>query len=198
VIFDCDGVLVDSEYASATAWQAALARFDYHIEPSTFDGFVGTTDRALAVAFAAQTGAEPGDILKAAEEEMTRAAARGLKAFPDAVALIERLTVPIGVASNSDRWRLEVVLASAGVRDLFEVTVAGDEVPNPKPGPDIYLRAAALLETEPADCLVIEDSPTGVSAARAAGMRVVVVRRGYFDDDILIEADEIVDSLDQL
>ena len=198
MIFDCDGVLVDSEYASAIAWQAALARFDYHIDGSTFEGFVGKTDRAMAATFAAQTGAKPVDILKAAEEEMRRAAARGLKPFPDAVALIERLTVPIGVASNSDRWRLEVVLASAGVRDLFEVTVAGDEVPNPKPAPDIYLRAAALLETDPADCLVIEDSPTGVSAARTAGMRVVVVRRGYFDDDILIEADEIVDSLDQL
>ena len=198
MIFDCDGVLVDSEWASATAWQAALARFDHHIDGRTFEGFVGTTDRALATAFAAQTGAEPGDVLQAAEEEMRRAAARGLKPFPDAMALIERLTVPIGVASNSDRWRLEVVLSSAGVRDLFEVTVAGDEVANPKPAPDIYLRAAALLGRDPADCLVIEDSPTGVSAARAAGMSVVVVRRGYFDDDVLIGADQIVDSLDQL
>ncbi len=198
MIFDCDGVLVDSEWASAIAWQAALARFDHHIDGRTFDGFVGTTDRALAMAFAAQTGAEPEDILKVAEEEMRRAAARGLKPFPDAVALLDRLNVPIGVASNSDRWRLEVVLSSAGVRHLFEVTVAGDEVANPKPAPDIYLQAAALLETDPADCVVIEDSPTGVSAARAAGMTVVVVRRGHFDDDVLIEADQIVDSLDEM
>lgn len=198
MIFDCDGVLVDSEWASAIAWQAALARFDHHIDGRTFDGFVGTTDRALAMAFAAQTGAEPEDILKAAEEEMRRAAGRGLKPFPDAVTLIDRLNVPIGVASNSDRWRLEVVLSSAGVRDLFDVTVAGDEVASPKPAPDIYLRAAALLATDPADCVVIEDSPTGVSAARAAGMTVVVVRRGYFDDDVLIEADQIVDSLDEM
>jgi HAD superfamily hydrolase (TIGR01509 family) len=198
VIFDCDGVLVDSEWASAIAWQAALARFDHHIDGRTFEGFVGTTDRALAMAFAAQIGAEPEDILAAAEEEMRRVAAQGLEPFPDAVALIDRLSVPIGVASNSDRWRLEVVLSSAGVRDLFEVTVAGDEVADPKPAPDIYLRAAALLETDPAECVVIEDSPTGVSAARAAGMQVVVVRRGYFDDDVLIEADQIVDSLDEL
>ena len=198
MIFDCDGVLVDSEWASATAWQAALARFNHQTDGGTLEGFVGTTDRALAVAFAAHIGAEPGDILKAAEEEMRSAAARGLDPFPDAVALIDRLAVPIGVASNSDRWRLEVVLSSAGVRHLFAVTVAGDEVANPKPAPDIYLRAAALLETDPADCVVIEDSPTGVRAARAAGMTVVVVRRGYFDDEVLIEADQIVDSLDDL
>lgn len=198
MIFDCDGVLVDSEWASASAWQAALARFDHHIDGRTFEGFVGTTDRAMAMTFAAQIGAEPEDILRAAEEEMRRAAARGLEPFPDAVALIDRLSVPIGVASNSDRWRLETVLSSAGVRGLFEVTVAGDEVANPKPAPDIYLRAAVLLEADPVDCLVIEDSPTGVTAARAAGMPVVVVRRGYFEDDVLIEADQIVDSLDEL
>ncbi len=198
MIFDCDGVLVDSEWASATAWQAALARFDYHIDGATFDGFVGTTDRALAIAFAAQAGVGPEEILKVAEEEMRQVAARGLEPFPDAIALIDRLKVPMGVASNSDRWRLEVVLSSAGVRRLFEVTVAGDEVANPKPAPDIYLRAAALLETDPSDCVVIEDSPTGVSAARAAGMTVVVVRRGHFDDDVLSEADQIVDSLDEL
>jgi HAD superfamily hydrolase (TIGR01509 family) len=198
VIFDCDGVLVDSESASAAAWQAALARFDYQIDAETFAGFVGTTDRALAEAFAAHVGAEMDEVLAAAEEEMRLIAGRGLNAFPDALALVERLTVPIGVASNSDRWRLEVVLAAAGVRHLFEVTVAGDEVVEPKPAPDIYLRAATLLGISPGDCVVIEDSPTGVVAARSAGMTVVVVRRGHFTDEVLMSADRIVDSLDAI
>lgn len=198
MIFDCDGVLVDSESASAAAWQAALARFGYHINAETFEGFVGTTDRSLAISFAAEVGAEVDDVLNAAEEEMRLVAGGGLDPFPDAVALVERLDVPIGVASNSDRWRLEVVLSSAGVRHLFDVTVAGDEVGEPKPAPDIYLRAAALLGMDPVDCVVIEDSPTGVIAARAAGMTVVVVRRGHFADDFLIGADRIVDSLDEV
>jgi HAD superfamily hydrolase (TIGR01509 family) len=197
VIFDCDGVLVDSEWASAEAWRAALARFDHHIDEGTFGGFVGTTDRALAVAFAARVGAGLDQVLAAAEEEMRRIAAGGLNAFPDAVALIERLTVPTAVASNSDRWRLDAVLSSAGLRHLFEVTVAGDEVPEPKPAPDMYLRAAEILRVDPADCVVIEDSPTGVAAARAAGMKVVAVRRGHFADARLIEADQIVDTLDE-
>ncbi len=198
MIFDCDGVLVDSEWASAAAWQAALTRFDYHIDEATFAGFVGTTDRALALAFAARVGAEPEDVLGAAEEEMRRIASRGLDAFPDAVVLIERLTIPIGVASNSDRWRLDVVLTSAGLRHLFEVTVAGDEVDEPKPAPDIYLRVAELLGMAPSDCMVIEDSPTGVAAARAAGMEVVAVRRGHFANESLIEADRMVDRLDEI
>ncbi len=143
-------------------------------------------------------GRNVDDVLSVAEEEMRHVAAQGLAAFPDAVALIERLTVPIAVASNSDRWRLEVVLSAAGVRHLFEVSVAGDEVDEPKPAPDIYLRAAELLTVEPADCLVIEDSPTGVAAARAAGMKVVVVRRGHFGNELFIDADLIVDSLDEI
>ena len=197
MIFDCDGVLVDSESASAAAWHAALARFGYHIDADTFAGFVGTTDRALAVAFGARVGAGVDEVLSAAEEEMRLIAGQGLGAFPDAVALVERLAVPIGVASNSDRWRLEVVLSSAGVRHLFDVTVAGDEVAEPKPAPDVYLRVAELLGMSPSDCIVIEDSPTGVVAARAAGMSVVVVRRGHFADEVLVAADRIVDSLDE-
>jgi len=125
-------------------------------------------------------------------------AGRGLASFPDAIRLIERLAVPIGVASNSDRWRLELVLSSAGIRELFDVTVAGDEVTEPKPAPDIYLRVSELLGVSPGDCVVIEDSPTGVVAARAAGMKVVVVRRGHFADEVLIAADRIVDSLDEV
>jgi HAD superfamily hydrolase (TIGR01509 family) len=197
VIFDCDGVLVDSESASAAAWRAALARFGYYIDAVTFAGFVGTTDRALAVAFAAHVGAGVDEVLSAAEEEMRLIAGQGLNAFADAVALVERLAVPIGVASNSDRWRLEVVLSAAGVRSLFDVTVAGDEVAEPKPAPDVYLRVATLLGINPGDCVVIEDSPTGVVAARAAGMSVVVVRRGHFADELLVAADRIVDSLDE-
>ena len=197
MIFDCDGVLVDSEAASASAWQAALARFGFHIDAETFAAFVGTTDRSLAISFAAQIGARVDEVLEAAEEEMRLITGRGLDSFPDAVALVERLTVPVAVASNSDRWRLEEVLSSAKVRRLFGVTVAADEVALPKPAPDIYLRAAVLLEKDPSDCLVIEDSPTGITAAKSAGMTVVAVRRGHFGDNLLIEADRIVDSLDE-
>ena len=126
-----------------------------------------------------RVGEEPTTVLKAAEREMRRQAASGLVVFPDALSVLDRLTIPAAVASNSDRWRLEVVLNAAGIRDRFEVSVAGDEVPSPKPAPDIYLRAAALLNVDVGDCLVIEDSPTGLTAARAAGMKVVAVRRGY-------------------
>jgi len=196
VIFDLDGVLVDSEWASSEAWRTALAGFGFRIDEANVESFVGTTDRALADFFSVHVGEEPSTVLKAAEREMRRKATGGLVAYPDALSVLDRLVIPSAVASNSDRWRLELVLIAAGIRDRFEVSVAGDEVPFPKPAPDIYLRGAALLDVDAGDCLVIEDSPTGLTAARAAGMKVVAVRRGYFEDEELSLADEIVDSVD--
>lgn len=195
VIFDLDGVLVDSEWASAEAWQSTLSGFGYRADDTTFEGFVGTTDRSLAEFFSVRVERDAAVILATVEEEMRRMASGGLEAFPDALALLDDLLVPTAVASNSDRWRLEVVLSAAGIRDRFEISVAGDEVLFPKPAPDIYLRAAELLSVLPSDCVVIEDSPTGITAARAAGMKVVAVRRGHFPRDRLAKADMVVDSL---
>jgi HAD superfamily hydrolase (TIGR01509 family) len=81
--------------------------------------------------------------------------------------------VPMGVASNAEAANLDFVLSLAGVRDCFSVLVSGHDVQRPKPYPDIYLKAASLLGLPASDCIVFEDSETGVAAARAAGMRVV-------------------------
>jgi beta-phosphoglucomutase-like phosphatase (HAD superfamily) len=76
--------------------------------------------------------------------------------------------------------------------------VGGDEVSQPKPAPDVYLRAAELLAVNPGACLVIEDSPTGIAAAREAGMGVIAVDRGHFLREWLGEADQVVGSLDEV
>jgi HAD superfamily hydrolase (TIGR01509 family) len=81
--------------------------------------------------------------------------------------------IPMGVASNAESANVEFVLSLAGVRDCFSVLVNGHDVQRPKPWPDIYLKAASLLGLPASDCIVFEDSETGVAAARAAGMRVV-------------------------
>ncbi|NIP80177.1 MAG: HAD-IA family hydrolase, partial [Gemmatimonadetes bacterium] len=97
--------------------------------------------------------------------------ATGLEAYEDARLLLESVLAegrPVGVGSNSARWRLDAVLTAAGVRDRFRASVAGDEVANPKPAPDVYARVVASLGVAPAACVVIEDSPTGIAAAAAA------------------------------
>lgn len=198
VIFDCDGVLADSEWASALAWQRTLESYGYHLSAQEFAGFIGTTDRDLAEAFGPRLAIEPEIILRYANNQLRLILAGGLEAFADAVGLLERLEVPVAVASNSDRWRLDAVLSAAGLAGRFQVSVGANEVRHPKPAPDVYLRAAELLAVKPDRCLVIEDSPTGIAAAREAGMGVIAVDRGHFPRGLLEPADQIIGSLDEV
>jgi HAD superfamily hydrolase (TIGR01509 family) len=98
-------------------------------------------------------------------------------AFPGAAELVRetRALYPVAVASNTPGRLLRGALACAGMASLFEVVVAADEVAEPKPSPDVYLRACDLLGAEPTRSIALEDSPTGVAAARAAGMFVIGV-----------------------
>jgi|SRR5271157_6330884 len=92
--------------------------------------------------------------------------------------------VPMAVASDAEPANVALILDSGGLRRYFPVVLDGGQVRNPKPHPEIYLRAADLLETRPADCIVFEDSHSGVAAARAAGMRVIGIctTYGYLPD----------------
>jgi HAD superfamily hydrolase (TIGR01509 family) len=98
----------------------------------------------------------------------------GLRAF-----LERHRDLPMGVGSNAEPENVAFVLDETGLRPYFRVVVNGHQVRNPKPHPEIYLRVAELLEAEPADCIVFEDSPSGVAAAVAAGMRVIGLRTTY-------------------
>ena len=81
--------------------------------------------------------------------------------------------IPMAVATNAERANVDFVLDTAGIRDAFRAVVSGHDVERPKPFPDIYLKAAELLDVTPSDCIVFEDSRTGVDSAHAAGMKVV-------------------------
>jgi HAD superfamily hydrolase (TIGR01509 family) len=198
VVFDCDGVIVDSEPLSERAWRAALGEHGVDMG-NDFARWVGTTDDAIAVRFSLAAGVaptrladraaallvqflrqEPVPVFEDAVDALTRAGAAGLR---------------LAVATNSERWRLEALLRSARLESHFAYAVTADDVRSPKPEPDIYLLAASLLGVDPSRCLVIEDSPTGVAAARAAGMRVVAVDRGVFDPALLAPATRIVATI---
>jgi HAD superfamily hydrolase (TIGR01509 family) len=101
----------------------------------------------------------------------------GATPLPGAAELVADLrgTRPVGVASNSPRQLVEAALRAAGLADTFDAVLTGDDVERPKPAPDIYLRACELLGARPSDSIALEDSPTGVTAGRAAGLFVIGV-----------------------
>ncbi|HVV44949.1 MAG TPA: HAD-IA family hydrolase, partial [Bryobacteraceae bacterium] len=108
--------------------------------------------------------------------DIERALVPGLRQF-----LERHRDLPMGLATNAEPANVDFLLDQARLRPYFRVVVNGHQVQLPKPHPEIYLRAAALLKTEPAHCIVFEDSESGVAAARAAGMRIVLLRTTHGD-----------------
>ena len=197
-VFDNDGLLLDTE----EAWTRAEVRlFAGHGSVFTMEhkrDLIGSSHTVAATKLEAMLGL-PGQG-EALRDELVvlvheEAAAEPILPRPGAVDLLDALGeagVPIGLASNSLRPFVDLVLASAGVADRFQVVVSGDEVARPKPAPDLYLAACSRLGVDPSVAVALEDSPTGVAAARAAGMRVIGVP---YLDGIVLDADVVAASL---
>ncbi len=200
VVFDCDGVLVDSEKLGWDALQVVLRRYgEVTITDDDRAALAGATYQDDYAHFAERLNLPPADELW---DELTSVMfemfdAR-LQSFEDAIDTLEVLKgrgVAMAVASNSPRDRLGKSLSATGLEGFFVASVSGDEVAAAKPAPDIYLRAAELLGVPPARCIAVEDTPTGVAAAKAAGMTVVAVERGEHSPEELSAADAVVPRL---
>ncbi len=179
VVFDCDGLLMDTEPIWTVAEAAVFASRGLVYGPAEKARFIGKSVPAT-VAMMAEVFGEAGnedeiqaEVLRTFAEVVLREA----EPMPGALELVGVLRdrIPIAVASNSPRAVLDVTLTRAGLTDAFGAVVAADEVPVPKPGPDLYLCACALLGVPAEDSVAFEDTTTGVAAARAAGMTVVAV-----------------------
>lgn len=181
VVFDCDGVLVDSEPLAAEAWRRVLARHDYTLTDEDVEYCRGLTvaDMYPYLAVRADLPAFE-ELLADVDAVRTPLYEEYLEAFPDAVATVRALAldgVPLAVASSSRRRLLIAKLERFDLLRYFAAIVGGDEVERGKPAPDVFLAAAERLGVAPQHCLVVEDAATGAEAAVAAGMRVVIVHR---------------------
>jgi beta-phosphoglucomutase-like phosphatase (HAD superfamily) len=183
VVFDCDGVLVDSEPHSWAAWRTVAARHGHALTDEDVAACTGLSyadTHAHLTSLVGGTLPGPDALLPEVLEALQASYATGLHRFGDAVGAAAELAfegVPLAVASSSVRPRLDLTLEAADLRRYFDVTVAGDEVAAGKPAPDVYLRAAELLGARPRNCVAVEDSGPGAAAALAAGMRVIGVAR---------------------
>jgi HAD superfamily hydrolase (TIGR01509 family) len=175
VIFDCDGVLVDSEPIANRVLAEQLRRIGVSIpESEVMRRFVGKTrGQCLALAAEIRGRALPGRFgadWDAALFEALRNEAKPVDGVDD---VLRGLAIPYCAASNGMPDRIRVTLDAAGLLTWFEGRVfTSADVARPKPAPDLFLHAAKSMNVAPSDCVVVEDTVTGVRAARAAGMRV--------------------------
>lgn len=184
IVFDLDGVLVDSEQVWDEVRRALVAERGGRWTDGATRAMQGMSTPEWSAYLAGELGArgtaaELATAVVAAMADRYRAAVPLLPGAVDAVvALAARW--PLAVASSSPPELIRAVLAAAGVADRFRVTVSSEEVPRGKPAPDVYLAAAERLGVEPARCLAIEDSSNGLRSAAAAGMTVVAVPNPHF------------------
>jgi HAD superfamily hydrolase (TIGR01509 family) len=198
IVFDNDGLLLDTEEAWTRAETALFTRYGATFDDTHKRDLIGSS-HSFAAGRLEEILAQPGrgfELMAELHALVMVEAEHDVQPRPGAVALVDGLLaadIPIAVASNSPRAFLDLVLRTSGMAGRFAITVSGDEVRNPKPAPDIYLEACRRLGADPARSVGIEDSPTGARAAKAAGLTVIGVP--YLADMAIPAADVTTLSL---
>jgi HAD superfamily hydrolase (TIGR01509 family) len=200
VLFDMDGVLVDSEHFICKAAVMMFRELGIDVSPQDFQPFVGMGENRYLGGVAEQRGIKMDiEQVKARTYEIYENIVRGkLSPLPGAHEFISKCRnkgLKLALATSADSIKMEVNLKEIGLsRDSFQTIITGLDVKKKKPFPDIYLKAAKRLGVKPGDCLVVEDAVSGIEAAKAAGCRCLAVTSS-FDAAALKEADWICDSL---
>lgn len=191
IIFDCDGVLVDSEVIAIEVERTLLAEHGLHYEIAEFVArFMGMSDKAFYAALSddsrTRLGRELPDDFRARIDAGKRALnEQKLAAIAGIEGAAAKLRLPKAVASSSESHHLDYKLRKTGLLDIFAPHIySADHVTHAKPAPDLFLYAANALGITPSGCLVIEDSANGVKAGLAAGMRVWGFAGGGHMDDV--------------
>ena len=202
VIFDVDGTLLDTERIYMQAWKDAAAELGYEItdellrktraidvkeaarifETEIGNGFSYQKTRAVRVRIAEEIIRRESPILKPGVTEL--------------LAFLQKKGIRLSVASSTNLKGTKAHLSESGILDVFEVVVSGDMVSRGKPNPDIFLKAAELLGLAPRECVVVEDSPAGIRAAHAAGMKAVLVPdQAAITREVIDMSDMVLESL---
>jgi HAD superfamily hydrolase (TIGR01509 family) len=204
VVFDLDGVLVDSEHVWDEVREAlAHERGGRWHEQAQADMMgMSSTEWSRYMHDVIGLAETPEEISAEVVRRMEQRYAERLPLVEGAVEAVQRVasSFRLGLASSSNRPLIDVVLERAGIAQFFEATVSSEEVARGKPAPDVFLEAARRLGVAPERCAAVEDSANGIRAARAAGMRVVAIpnRRYPPPADALALADVVLESLAEL
>jgi HAD superfamily hydrolase (TIGR01509 family) len=196
VLFDNDGLLLNTELLWTRAETTLFARHGMTFTMDHKREMIGTSMRESELIIERQLGlsGHGAELMADLHELVMEEARQGVEPMPGAVDLLDALAGrAIGVASNSPRGFVERTLEAAGLRDRFGCVLSADDVARPKPAPDLYVELARALGADPAACVALEDSATGVAAARAAGAFVIGVPS--LDGVVLDEADLVAPSL---
>lgn len=204
VVFDLDGVIIDSEGVWEEVRRAYVAKHGKQFLPDSQQRMMGmnTGEWSRHLSEDVGVGVPPEQVAVEVLGEMATRYRTALPLIPGSVEAVRRLgaRLTLALASSSARILIDQVLATAGLADAFRVTLSTEEVPRGKPAPDVYLAAADRLGLPPEVCAAVEDSSNGLRSAAAAGMAVIAVPHGVYPPapDALAAAVLVVGSVDEL
>jgi len=190
VVFDMDGLILDTEPIYKRAWQSAAAELGYDLDDAFYARFVGRPnddcERLLLERFGA---AFPLDRFRARWRDLwdADAASNGIQSKPGLLGLLtmlDSLSLPFAIATSSEAGETDFCLRAAGLDRRFPVRVTRDQIAHGKPAPDIYLEAARRLHVPPEQCVALEDSEAGILSASRAGMVALLIPDGVPPSDI--------------
>ncbi len=204
VVFDMDGVIADTEHVWDEVRGAFVADRGGTYSGAAQRAMMGMSSVEWSRYMHDELGlvATPEDINDEIVRLMLDRYLTDLPLVDGAVAAVRELagSLPLAVASSSNRPLIDAVLETAGITECFSATVSSEEVPRGKPSPDVYLEAAHRLGLAPDTCAAVEDSTNGIRAAASAGMRVIAYPNRHYPPDVhaLALADRVIDSLGEL
>jgi len=204
VVFDLDGLLIETEEIWDEVREALVRERGGRWTDSAQRDMMGMSSTEWSTYLHDTAGLEepPEELNRLVVERMAERYREHLPLLPGAVEAVERLAArwPLAVASSSNRSLIDLVLELSGLAPRFRATVSSEEVAHGKPAPDVYLEAARRLAVAPERCAAVEDSESGIRAAKAAGMRVVAIPNRSFPpaNAVLGSADVVLRSLVEL
>jgi HAD superfamily hydrolase (TIGR01509 family) len=211
VVFDMDGLMVDTEPLYQSAWQQAASEAGYELDDELYSRFVGRPTHACEAILQDEFGSSfPLDRFRERWPDLWQQQVQrvGIQLKPGLIELLDFVDsqqLPAAVATSSEKKYADITLLNAGVLDRFKVVITGDRVDRGKPAPDIYLEAARQLRMTPSECVAFEDSEAGIQAVQRAGMIGLLVphwpasadaaRAAFAVVGTLIEARHVLASL---
>jgi beta-phosphoglucomutase len=201
ILFDLDGVIVDSEMQHYQAFKSTFSEYGIALSKQQFkDSFIGKTDKASFIDFFGESKSPPielNELMTKKSRYYARLIQENVPAYPDAITCITALKAQqqlMGLVTGSLMQEVKALLEGLDLATMFTVIITAEDVIDSKPSPEGYLKAAKVLSVSPENCLVVEDAPKGVSAARSANMHCLAVTHTY-PAAMLDGATAIVDQL---
>jgi len=203
IIFDMDGVLTDNKEQDFTAWKRVFADFGLDLNMDGYKSFTGMKGEEIVKKYIKLDAddKEATSLTRRKEEyfieEIKKTKIEPMKGVVRLLNDLKKNNIKMGIGTAAMEFKAYAILEELGIKDFFEVLVSAEKVKKGKPDPETYLKVAEYLKLKPEECIVIEDAPNGIEAAKNGGIKCIAITSTHKESELQL-ADKIIDSFDEL